>query len=105
MLLNDCKKSNVKVLLKTRDVAENHENLLGIFDEVKAQCSSVGLNFTYELLEEYPHQRRIDTDNGWIIYLDRVLSIFDNTYLNKPFSRLNQELRSTCDFTIAYVTK
>lgn len=91
---------DMKIHLSTSVELSERPERTAIFDDLKCELSSFGMEFTYDF--EADHDRFITTDSGWHISLGRGLDIFE------PFQKFSlgassQENRRCKQFTVSYV--
>lgn len=90
----------LSIEVSTSVPSEERAEKLVIFEDIKNELQSNGVEFTYDF--EAEHDMSIVTDDGWHISLGRGLDIFE------PFQRFSlgassQENRRCKPFTVSYV--
>lgn len=69
------KEENIKVFLMTSSDPHEHSELYYTLDELKNGLKKDGIDFEFDF-DDNLHDRWIETDNGWRIFLGRGLDIF-----------------------------
>jgi ATP-dependent Lon protease len=92
----------VKLHLITNNNEEYIENSKEAFKEMADSLESLGIQFTYEFVEN-THDRSIVLDNGWKIVLGRGLDIYQKTNGWYDIAEYYQEKRLCKGCEITYV--
>ena len=92
----------VKLHLITNNNEEYIENSKGAFKEMADSLETLGIQFTYEFVEN-THDRSIVLDNGWKIVLGRGLDIYQKTNGWYDIAEYYQEKRLCKGCEITYV--
>jgi ATP-dependent Lon protease len=92
----------VKLHLITNNNEEYIENSKGAFKEMADSLESLGIQFTYEFVEN-THDRSIVLDNGWKIVLGRGLDIYQKTNGWYDIAEYYQEKRLCKGCEVTYI--
>jgi len=92
----------VKLHLITNNNEEYIENSKDAFKEMADSLESLGIQFTYEFVEN-THDRSIVMDNGWKIVLGRGLDIYQKTNGWYDIAEYYQEKRLCKGCEVTYV--
>ena len=89
---------NVTINLNTNNSEEEIPKMIDIFDGLKGDLATYGIDFSYKF--DADHDRKIVMDNGWIISLGRGLDIFEK-FERFSLAAGRQSERRCRPFTIA----
>lgn len=89
---------NVIINLNTNNTEEEIPKMIDIFDGLKDDLATYGIDFSYKF--EADHDRKIVMDNGWTISLGRGLDIFEK-FERFSLAAGRQSERRCRPFTIA----
>lgn len=89
---------NVQISLNTQNTDEDIPKMIDIFDGLKDDLATYGIDFSYRF--EAEHDRKIVMDNGWTISLGRGLDIFEK-FERFSLAAARQSERRCRPFTIA----
>lgn len=89
---------NVTINLNTNNTDEDIPKMIDIFDTLKDDLATYGIDFSYKF--EADHDRKIVMDNGWTISLGRGLDIFEK-FERFSLAASRQSERRCRPFTIA----
>jgi ATP-dependent Lon protease len=92
----------INLHLVTNNNEDYIENSKEAFKEITDSLESIGIQFTYEFVEN-THDRSIVMDNGWKIILGRGLDIFQKTNGRYDIAEYYQEKRLCKGCEITYV--
>lgn len=65
----------LRIKLSTQNEEERIPEMVDIFDDIKDELATYGIEFEYDF--EATHDRQITLDNGWTIIMGRGLDIFE----------------------------
>lgn len=85
--------------LSTQNDDEHVPEMIDIFDEMKDDFATKGIEFTYDF--KAVHDRMITLDNGWKITLGRGLDIYEKVP-RFSLSSINQSERRCKEFTVTF---
>lgn len=92
---------DLTIVLNTQIESSKYLDMVTIFDGLKAELASIGINFEYTF--DADHDRSIQLDNGWVIDLSRGLDIFER-FDRFSLGCTRQEDRS-CRENVVTITK
>ena len=100
MLIDTRPDEDIKVNLVTWEEEAKLPELIDRLDDIKDDMTNYGIDFNYAFREF--HDRRIKTDDGWMITLGRGLDIYDK-YNSYSVAATHQDRRKCKEFSIIYM--